>query len=187
MLKYTLCLIKQGSKILLLNREKPAWMGCWNGVGGKIEKNEQPRASMLREIREETGIEALDLTFKGLITWTTGERRDFGGLYLYAAAIPEEQRYPTPVKTAEGILDWKELRWIMHPDNAGVASNIRSCLEQVLHDEQCYNHHCIFVGDSLIEQITTPIDLNIEYDEAARMEYIMKYMSSISEAAAAIS
>ncbi|WP_242069715.1 NUDIX hydrolase [Paenibacillus dendritiformis] len=99
MLKYTLCLIKQGSKILLLNREKPAWMGCWNGVGGKIEKNEQPRASMLREIREETGIEALDLTFKGLITWTTGERRDFGGLYLYLADIPQEYTYPTPVKS----------------------------------------------------------------------------------------
>lgn len=59
-----------------------------------------------------------------------------------------------------------------------------SCLEQVLHDEQCYNHHCIFVGGSLSEQITTPIDPSIEYDEAVRMEYIMKYMSSIPKAAA---
>ena len=184
MLKYTLCLIRQGSRILLLNRENPAWMGCWNGVGGKIEKNEQPRSSMLREIKEEPGREDLVIAFKGVITWTTGEKRDFGGLYLYLADIPQEHTYPTPVKTAEGILDWKEIRWIMHPANAGVASNIRSCLDQVLHEEQCYNHHCIFVGDSLIEQITTPIDPNIEYDEAARIEYLVKYASSMREAAA---
>lgn len=184
MLKYTLCLIRQGSKILLLNRENPAWMGCWNGVGGKIEENEQPRPSMLREIREETGIEDVDITFKGLITWTTGERRDFGGLYLYLADIPEEHRYPTPIKTAEGILDWKEIRWIMHPENAGVASNIRTSLEQVLNEKQCNNYHSIFAGSRMVDQIVTPIDPNIEYDEAARFEYIVKYMSSIPEAAA---
>lgn len=36
-LKYTICFIKRGDEILLLNREKSSWMGSWNGVG-MIEK-----------------------------------------------------------------------------------------------------------------------------------------------------
>lgn len=37
MYQYTLCFIERGDAILLLNRQKAPWMGCWNGVGGKIE------------------------------------------------------------------------------------------------------------------------------------------------------
>lgn len=56
MVEYTICFLKQGDKILLLNREKPQWMGAWNGVGGKIEQGETPLVSALREIKEETGL-----------------------------------------------------------------------------------------------------------------------------------
>ncbi|MEB2281356.1 NUDIX domain-containing protein [Lysinibacillus xylanilyticus] len=48
------------------------WMGAWNGVGGKIERNETPLAGALREIKEETGIALQDITYKGKITWTDG-------------------------------------------------------------------------------------------------------------------
>lgn len=54
MLKYTICFIKRADNILLLNREKPGWMGSWNGVGGKIETGETPIECILREIYEET-------------------------------------------------------------------------------------------------------------------------------------
>lgn len=33
MIKYNLCLIRQGNKILLLNRERSPWMGCWTKEG----------------------------------------------------------------------------------------------------------------------------------------------------------
>ncbi|TNJ68116.1 8-oxo-dGTP diphosphatase [Paenibacillus hemerocallicola] len=186
MLKYTLCLIRQGSKILLLNREHPAWMGCWNGIGGKIEKEEQPRSSMLREIQEETQIESPELSFKGLITWTTVEGAGFGGLYLYAAEIPDEYEYVTPIKTEEGILDWKEISWIMHPDNQGVASNVPSCLEKVLYESSCYNHHSIFSDKIMVTQISTKIDPRIEADEAMRTDYLNQYLQKYIEAGFAI-
>lgn len=132
MIKYNLCLIRQGTKILLLNRERSAWMGCWNGVGGKLEQGEQPRPSMLREIDEETGIDGLSIQFKGLITWTNSIGNGFGGMYLYLADLPEDYMYKVPRKTDEGLLDWKEIDWILHPENLGVASNIPSCLEKIL-------------------------------------------------------
>lgn len=176
MLKYTLCLIKQGTRILLLNREFPTWMGCWNGIGGKIEANEQPRSSMLREIMEETQIESPDLSFKGLITWTTVEGTGFGGMYLYLAEIPEDYSYPTPIKMDEGILDWKEINWIIHPENLGVASNLPGCLEKVLNDQRCYNHHSIFSTERMVKQVSSRIDSHIEEDEALRNKYLQAFI-----------
>ncbi len=49
MYKYTICFIKKGKKILLLNRNKKPNMGMWNGVGGKIEDNETPYEGIIRE------------------------------------------------------------------------------------------------------------------------------------------
>ncbi|WJH35841.1 hypothetical protein N6H14_07935 [Paenibacillus sp. CC-CFT747] len=42
MFRYTICFIRRGNRILLLNRNAPAWMGAWNGVGGKLEPGEAP-------------------------------------------------------------------------------------------------------------------------------------------------
>jgi 8-oxo-dGTP diphosphatase len=176
MLKYNLCLIRQGTRILLLNREFPPWMGCWNGIGGKLEKDELPRLSMLREILEETQLDSFEIYFKGLITWTSVEGAGFGGMYIYLADIPEEYVYPTPVKTDEGILDWKEINWILDSENLGVASNIPSCLGKVLQDNHCYDHHSIFAGNKMINQISTMIDSRIEEDEDLRNEYLNKYI-----------
>ena len=44
--------------VLLLLKNRPDWQrGKLNGVGGKIEEGESPRAAMAREFEEETGIE----------------------------------------------------------------------------------------------------------------------------------
>ncbi|MCK5130449.1 MAG: NUDIX domain-containing protein, partial [Clostridiales bacterium] len=46
--KYTICFIKRNDEILLLNRENDSWMGCWNGVGGRLEDGESPTECILR-------------------------------------------------------------------------------------------------------------------------------------------
>ncbi|MBP1990584.1 8-oxo-dGTP diphosphatase [Paenibacillus eucommiae] len=149
-------------------------MGCWNGVGGKIEQGEQPRASMLREIAEETNLQPDVISFKGLITWSS-DGANLGGMYIYLAEIPEQQVYPTPIKTNEGILDWKELEWIMNPKNQGIATNIPSCLEKILNEDQHYDHHSIFENGKMTTQISTKVDSRIEYDENLRDDYLSRY------------
>jgi len=48
------------SGILLILKNKPAWqVGKLNLVGGKIEPGEEPGQAALRELKEETGLEAL--------------------------------------------------------------------------------------------------------------------------------
>ncbi len=50
-------------KVLLIEKQSPAWQfGKLNGVGGKIEPNENCQAAMNREFLEETGVEMIQWT-----------------------------------------------------------------------------------------------------------------------------
>ncbi|MBD2871140.1 NUDIX hydrolase [Paenibacillus arenilitoris] len=174
MLKYTICFIRRGEEVLMLNRERPSWMGCWNGIGGKLEPGEQPRASMIRELSEETGIEAYELHFKGMVTWSSSEW-PFGGMYAYVAEVSADMPYPTPVKTDEGILDWKKIGWILDEQNVGVASNVPKVLLAMLRDPSCYDHHCVYEGDRLVSYAPRIVRPELEFDDAARDAYFAAY------------
>lgn len=50
--------IFRGAEVLLVQRGKGALRGLWSLPGGHIEPGERARNAALREIREETGIEA---------------------------------------------------------------------------------------------------------------------------------
>ncbi len=52
-LETTLCLLKKDEQILLAMKKRGFGEGKYNGVGGKLEKNESPEQAMLRETEEE--------------------------------------------------------------------------------------------------------------------------------------
>ena len=61
-----------GRDVLMLHRNARAddhHLGKYNGLGGKIEPDEDVLAGMRREIREEAGIECNALTLRGTISW----------------------------------------------------------------------------------------------------------------------
>lgn len=169
MFKYNICFLKQNDQILLLNREKPSWMGRWNGVGGKIEENESPRESALREIKEETGIVLDSIDFKGIVTWIVDGKLT-GGMYAYFAELPSDFIYETPIKTPEGILDWKSLEWIMHPENNGIADIIPKSIHRFIDDANCYEHRCFYENDKWTHDIL--IELNKDIDQMTDKEKI---------------
>jgi len=142
MLEYTLCLIRNGDKILLLNREKPPQMGMWNGVGGKIEPGETSLESAIRETFEETGIRLIDMVYAGNVIFTSENSRQ--GMYLFMAEMPKNQLLATPFGTREGILDWKSIDWIMQKDNRGVAANLRAYLPSLLKEDLGLEHCFIY-------------------------------------------
>lgn len=106
----------------MLRRDKPPNQGLWNGVGGHIEPGELPRASVLREVREETGLRLTAVRFAGLLTWE-GFEIESGGLYLFTArACPKTE----PPDCNEGQLAWKPLDWVLSASE--VVSNIHPVL-----------------------------------------------------------
>ncbi len=141
--KYTNIFIMNSTntEVLLLNRDKPPWMGNWNGVGGKLEhdKDLTPLEGALREIEEETGIPdpATNLQLirsVGVMEWfKVNYDASWGyeakGQYMYVATVSDETRArylsKMPCKFDEGVLDWKPLSWVLREDNLGVVKNIR--------------------------------------------------------------
>ena len=63
----TLCIIQQNNKILLGMKKRGFGAGRWNGFGGKVEQGESLEDAARRELREEVGLEAIDLTEKGVV------------------------------------------------------------------------------------------------------------------------
>lgn len=61
-----------GTKTLLIHRNsRPGdhHRGKYNGLGGKLERDEDIVAGLKREIREEAGIECKELVLRGTISW----------------------------------------------------------------------------------------------------------------------
>ncbi len=50
-----MCMIRDGEKVLVIDRQKPDWPGV-TFPGGHVEKNESFVASVIREVYEETGL-----------------------------------------------------------------------------------------------------------------------------------
>lgn len=63
----TLCIIYQHSRVLLGMKKRGFGAGRWNGFGGKVLKGEKIEDAARREVREEAGIEVLNLAKVGII------------------------------------------------------------------------------------------------------------------------
>lgn len=79
-------------------------LGKYNGLGGKMESNEDICTCMTREIMEEAGITVTEMSLRGTINWSGfGKKGEdwFGFLFLITAfeGTPHE-------KNNEGILEW---------------------------------------------------------------------------------
>lgn len=162
MVKYTLGFIKRGNEILMLNRQKSPWMGSWNGVGGKIQEDESALTGMIREIKEETGIDVIgsQIQSKGILTWDYFNAIG-NGLHIFLIELHSDFVFESPLQTREGILDWKKIDWIIDFNNSGVADNIPYFLPSVLNEREIYHYHCSFKDKVLVSVTKTRIEEEI--------------------------
>ena len=105
MINTTLCYIEKDGKYLMIHRikkENDINKDKWIGIGGKFENNETPFECARREIYEETGLVALDLVYKGIVTFVSDE---YGTEYMHLFKITKTSG---ELKTDcdEGELEW---------------------------------------------------------------------------------
>ncbi len=129
-IKYTLCFIKKDNEFLMLNRIKAPNMGLWNGVGGKLELNEDKFQGIKREITEETGLFIEEVKYHGEVYWYS--KHSTGGMYVFTADFPKNNNFKSPVDDIEGLLAFRTEEWLFHKENKGVISNIPIFLEKMM-------------------------------------------------------
>ena len=103
----TLCYLRKDGKTLMIHRIKKQndmHQGKWNGLGGKLEPGESPEECAIREIREESGLEATHLILKGFLTFPTfANQEDW-----YAFVFVVDEFKGELVDSPEGDLEWIE-------------------------------------------------------------------------------
>jgi 8-oxo-dGTP diphosphatase len=83
----TVCYIEREDKILLqLKAAHKFGGGRWNGPGGKLEGQEEPKEAIIREVREETGLVIKNPRFHGIMVLVFG--------------VPEHYRLTAHIYTA---------------------------------------------------------------------------------------
>jgi 8-oxo-dGTP diphosphatase len=99
-----LCFVMHGEEVLLLRGgpHKRLWAGLYNGVGGHVEAGEDIRAAVLREVKEETGLDVGDVRLRGVIHVDVDDPIRGVLFFVFTATAPSKQVVPTH----DGSLEW---------------------------------------------------------------------------------
>lgn len=100
----TLCYIERDDSYLMMHRvkkENDINKNKWIGVGGHFEESETPEECLLREVREETGLELTSWKLRGIITFST-DIYPTEYMFLYTA----DGYTGEMIECNEGNLEW---------------------------------------------------------------------------------
>lgn len=103
-------LSRDRSRVLMVHRNaRPGdqHLGKYNGLGGKLERDEDIAGGMRRELMEEAGLEAMAMRLRGTISWPGFGRagEDWFGFVF----VIDDWRGEPPAANAEGQLEWIEV------------------------------------------------------------------------------
>ena len=98
----SLCYLERQGELLLLQRNKEPFSGFWTVPGGKLEPGEDPRETIIREIREETGLTLTNPRLQ-MINSETGSDRNYNWLVFIFRGT---EFNGTLQECDEGVLSW---------------------------------------------------------------------------------
>jgi 8-oxo-dGTP diphosphatase len=104
-----LCVLRNGTRFLLLKRLKEPNKNTYTPVGGKLDPYEAPPAAAIRETWEETGIKVPSMKYGGVLVETSPTAYNWTS-FVYMADID----FIPPPPCNEGQLEWIEFADVLH-------------------------------------------------------------------------
>ncbi len=105
----------RGDSVLLIRRGKPPREGQWSIPGGRIEPGETAAAAALRELREETGVEAELLGLVDVVDYIAPEQHyvlvDYAARWLSGEPVAGDDAADarfTPIDDVRDLGLWDE-------------------------------------------------------------------------------
>ena len=148
MINTTLCYITRGDQVLMLHRVKKKNdlnQGKWIGIGGKFLPEESPDQCLLREAREETGLELTSWRCRGIVTFLS-DRWEGEYMYLFTADDFEG----TLKECDEGVLQWVSRERL---DALPKWEGDRIFLDLLWRDAPFFLLKLRYVGETLVEAV----------------------------------
>ena len=108
----TLCYINDGNRTLMLHRikkEDDMHEGKWNGLGGKLEDGESPEECVIREVKEESGLDITNPTLKGILTFPKFDEVDDWMVFVFVL----NEFSGELSECHEGVLEWIDNEKVM--------------------------------------------------------------------------
>jgi 8-oxo-dGTP diphosphatase len=102
----TLIFVTRGEQVLLLKGapHKRLWANLYNGIGGHIERGEDPLSAARRELVEESCLQVSSLALVGTVIADASEWTGIG-IFVYKGKYEEGE----PVSSEEGQLEWVDV------------------------------------------------------------------------------
>lgn len=128
-----------------ISKKKDGNKDKWIGVGGHFEKGESPEECLLREVKEETGLELTSYQFRGIVTFISDEWPD-EYMCLYTA-----DRYTGDIGNCdEGELVWVEKEKIM---DLNIWEGDKIFLKLLMENQPFFSLKLEYKGDKLINTV----------------------------------
>ena len=144
----TLSFVLNGDAVLLMKRapHRRVFPNQYNGLGGHIERDEDPASGALREIEEESGLKVHSLRLRSVHNIDAGQQT---GIILFVYTAISDSR-AIKRQSAEGRLEWIEKGKVNELD---LVEDLPELLPRILqmNDDQ------------------PPMDAHVSYDKSDRI------------------
>lgn len=145
----TLCYLEKDGCYLMLHRvkkENDINHDKWIGIGGGLEEGESPLDCVIREAREETGLEITAPKYRGLVSFcfTDGGKASTEQMHLFTCSEFSGEVVPD---CDEGVLEWVPIDEV---ENLPIWEGDRIFLRLLREEKRFFLLKLCYEGDTLV-------------------------------------